>query len=61
MLHSWGRYRYAPQTSEPLAWRDAIRSRLADARTRVCTTLAFGKGRNCRARAALHSRDSGET
>lgn len=43
-LQSWGRYPYAPQSSEPLAWADAIQTRLADARAR--TTLAFGNGRS---------------
>ncbi|WP_027795706.1 FAD-binding oxidoreductase [Paraburkholderia acidipaludis] len=45
-LRSWGRYPNAPQSSEPLAWRDSIRARLADASTRVGTTLAFGNGRS---------------
>ncbi|WP_028218311.1 FAD-binding oxidoreductase [Paraburkholderia oxyphila] len=45
-LQSWGRYPYAPQSSEPLAWRDTIRARLADACTRLGTTLAFGNGRS---------------
>jgi FAD/FMN-containing dehydrogenase len=46
MFQSWGRYPYAPQTGEALAWRDTIRARLLDARKRVGTTLAYGNGRS---------------
>lgn len=45
-LQSWGRYPYAPQSGERLAWRDAIHARLTDACTRRGTTLAFGNGRS---------------
>ncbi|GAB7522335.1 FAD-binding protein [Paraburkholderia sp. 2C] len=45
-LQSWGRYPYGHQSGEPLAWRDAIQTRLADAHARLGTTLAFGNGRS---------------
>lgn len=45
-LRSWGRYPYAPQIAEPLAWRDAMRAQLADAHARLGSTLAFGNGRS---------------
>jgi FAD/FMN-containing dehydrogenase len=45
-LQSWGRYPYGHQSGEPLAWRDAIETRLADAHARPGTTLAFGNGRS---------------
>ncbi|QYD70937.1 FAD-binding oxidoreductase [Paraburkholderia edwinii] len=45
-LQSWGRYPYAHQSGEALAWRDVIQPRLADAHARLGTTLAFGNGRS---------------
>ncbi|MFP6556768.1 FAD-binding protein [Paraburkholderia sp. B3] len=45
-LQSWGRYPYAPQSGEPIAWRDAIGARLTRACAHPGTTLAFGNGRS---------------
>ncbi|WP_321879336.1 FAD-binding oxidoreductase [Paraburkholderia bannensis] len=45
-LQSWGRYPNAPQSNEPLVWRDTVRARLDDARERMGTTLPFGNGRS---------------
>jgi FAD/FMN-containing dehydrogenase len=45
-LQSWGHYPYAPQSSHPLSWRDAIEAELARTRERFGTTLAFGNGRS---------------
>ena len=45
-LQSWGHYPYAPQSSHPLSWRDAVQAELEKARERFGTTLAFGNGRS---------------
>ncbi|MFC0397217.1 FAD-binding oxidoreductase [Paraburkholderia rhizosphaerae] len=45
-LQSWGHYPHAPQSSHPLAWRDAIQTELERVSTRFGTTLAFGNGRS---------------
>jgi FAD/FMN-containing dehydrogenase len=45
-LQSWGHYPHAPQSSHPLAWRDAIQAELERVSARFGTTLAFGNGRS---------------
>ena len=45
-LQSWGHYPHAPQSSHPLAWRDAIEAELQRTSARFGTTLAFGNGRS---------------
>ncbi len=45
-LQSWGHYPYAPQSSHPLSWRDAVQAALDQTRERSGTTLAFGNGRS---------------
>ncbi|CAG4895609.1 FAD-binding oxidoreductase [Paraburkholderia saeva] len=45
-LQSWGHYPYAPQSSHPLSWRDAVQAELDGTRARFGTTLPFGNGRS---------------
>lgn len=45
-LHSWGRYPYAPQTSEPCGWRSEVAEQLASLASTQGSTLPYGNGRS---------------